>query len=86
MYVIGVVIILQHVEILTMWIALGLTANGENATEILDCVSCVLPGILDSRALFYLKQHTFIPFFPDRADAASIWGKPYDDLSEKYDP
>ena len=68
MNVVGVVIILQQVKIVTMWIALGLTANGQNSPEILDCVSCVLSGIFDSQTLFYLKQHTFIPFFPDRAD------------------
>jgi hypothetical protein len=73
MNVISVLIILEHVKILTLWIALSFSANCQNPPEILDCMSRVLPGIFDSRALFYLKQHTFIPFFPDRADTASIW-------------
>ena len=73
MNVISIVIILELVKILTLWIALSFSSNCQNPPEILDCASRVLPGIFDSRALFYLKQHTFIPFLPDRADAAPIW-------------
>jgi len=83
MNVISVVIILELVEILTLRIGLSFSANCQNPPEILDCLSGVLSGIFDSRTLFYLKQHTFVPFFPDRADAASIWAESYDDLSEQ---